>query len=63
MTAALRMKKGTVSGSVALWGYLSSQPTWMPLFEYHFFLLSGMAVVYSAVNADSNCWFSMLALA
>ena len=67
----LRMKEGTASGPDALWGFRFFKSLWTPfqsnlmdaIVGISLLPLSGMAVVSSAVNADLNCWFKMLALA
>ena len=71
VAAVLRMKEGTASGPVALWGFRFFKSLWAPfqstlmdaIVGISLLPLSGMAAVSSAVNADSNCWFKMLALA
>ena len=73
VNAVLRMKEGTASGPVALWGFSFFKSLWTPFqstlmdaivgISLHVLPLSGMAVVSSAVNAYSNFWFKMLALA
>ena len=71
VAVVLRMKDGIASGPVALWGFrlfksllTPFQSTLMDVIVGNSLLpLSGMAVVSSAVNTDSNCWFNMLALA
>ena len=68
MAAVLRMKEGTASGPVALWGFRFFKSLWTPfqstlmdaIVEISLLTLSGMVVVSSAVNADSNCWFNIL---
>ena len=71
VAAVLRMKEGIASGPVALWGFRFFKSLWTPfqstlmdaIVEVALLPLSGIAVVSSAVNADSNCRFNMLALA
>ena len=65
------MKEGAAPGPVALWCFRFFKSLWTPFQPTLIDAIAGisllpmsmMAVVSSAVNADSNCWFSMLALA
>ena len=71
VAAVLRMKEGTASGPVALCGFRFFKSLWTSfqstlmdaIVGISLLPLSGMAVESSAVNADSNCRFNMLALA
>ena len=65
VAAVLRMEEGIASWPVALWGFRFFKSLWTPfqstlmdaIVGISLLPLSGMAVVSSAVNADSKTWF------